>query len=398
MYIFLISGTAVSPMHIKREPGVPVIVIKPEQAVHGPTTSTPVQRQQSSPQAVGKIVRPWESPVKKVSLPSPVVSMPSPVNLPRASINTAVSQSSSPALRCALPVNNTYIHPQHPQHQQQQVVYGHQPQPSSTVYQQYLSHYYKQMSVLSQPAPIQIYPQAASSTASQAAPTPPPPARVRMTQCDSGYMSQYPGEGSSSGSDSDTQQESCQKRYLSSRAVFLMEQWYQHNFDHPYPSEDSVAMLAKEGSINGAQVKKWMANKRVRSFNTLSFNGSIHPKKLKRLQREHLARHGYSLNQSSSSQKSTSASKRVPNIPLPLHSRHSLNVWYDEHVEHPYPTEAEKAELSSKTGLTLSQVKCWFANKRSRSNRQKPVTASNVYDLLDQRSLLLQGACLPTYH
>ena len=65
-----------------------------------------------------------------------------------------------------------------------------------------------------------------------------------------------------------------------------MKDWYTRHFDHPYPSDAEVEWLAQEGGVTPTQVKKWMANKRVRSYNTLSFNGAIHPRRLKRLQRQ----------------------------------------------------------------------------------------------------------------
>ena len=87
-------------------------------------------------------------------------------------------------------------------------------------------------------------------------------------------------------------------RSLNRIALEMMECWYKFNFRHPYPSTDIVSYIVKHGQVTAAQVKKWMANKRVRSFNTLSFNGAIHPKRLKRLRKEASA--GSSLVQSCS--------------------------------------------------------------------------------------------------
>lgn len=73
------------------------------------------------------------------------------------------------------------------------------------------------------------------------------------------------------------------KKLLNPAAVQLMENWYIVNVDHPYPNESTVEYFVKHGQITPNQVRKWMANKRVRSNNTLTFNGAVHPKKLKRL-------------------------------------------------------------------------------------------------------------------
>lgn len=56
---------------------------------------------------------------------------------------------------------------------------------------------------------------------------------------------------------------------LSRRAVAMMEEWYQRNFEHPYPSPTTVEALAKAGEITPEQVKKWFANKRNRGKNNM---------------------------------------------------------------------------------------------------------------------------------
>ena len=61
-------------------------------------------------------------------------------------------------------------------------------------------------------------------------------------------------------------------RLLNRQAVRLMERWYTMNIHHPYPSEETVKSLSSNGNITVAQVKKWMANKRVRTCNTMSHN------------------------------------------------------------------------------------------------------------------------------
>ena len=80
--------------------------------------------------------------------------------------------------------------------------------------------------------------------------------------------------------------ETRQNRSLNPRAVEMMEAWYHDNFSHPYPSTEIVDYICKRGNVTTTQVRKWMANKRNRSCNTLSFNSTIHPKRLKRLQRD----------------------------------------------------------------------------------------------------------------
>ena len=56
--------------------------------------------------------------------------------------------------------------------------------------------------------------------------------------------------------------------------------------------------------------------------------------------------------------------KKRPN--LPSQAKDILSNWFREHVDHPYPSQAEKNELSEQTGLSLQKVDNWFINERSR--------------------------------
>ena len=49
-----------------------------------------------------------------------------------------------------------------------------------------------------------------------------------------------------------------------------------------------------------------------------------------------------------------------------------MSAWYDRHVEHPYPTDDEKRDMSVQGGIGVTQVKAWFANKRNRTLNTKP--------------------------
>ncbi|XP_023932951.1 homeobox protein knotted-1-like 8 [Lingula anatina] len=49
-----------------------------------------------------------------------------------------------------------------------------------------------------------------------------------------------------------------------------------------------------------------------------------------------------------------------------------MQNWYDMHCENPYPTEEEKRDLAEQGGISLGQVKAWFANKRNRNCNTKP--------------------------
>ena len=48
----------------------------------------------------------------------------------------------------------------------------------------------------------------------------------------------------------------------------IMNNWYERNIEHPYPSYDTAEVMAKAGGITVEQVKKWFANRRLRLGNT----------------------------------------------------------------------------------------------------------------------------------
>ena len=49
-----------------------------------------------------------------------------------------------------------------------------------------------------------------------------------------------------------------------------------------------------------------------------------------------------------------------------------MNKWYEDHVDSPYPNDEQKIVLATEGGITLAQVKAWFANRRNRTNNTKP--------------------------
>lgn len=60
------------------------------------------------------------------------------------------------------------------------------------------------------------------------------------------------------------------KTKISSVATSIMNTWYESHEEHPYPDHDTCIALAKAGYVQVEQVKKWFANKRMRSSNTKS--------------------------------------------------------------------------------------------------------------------------------
>lgn len=65
---------------------------------------------------------------------------------------------------------------------------------------------------------------------------------------------------------------------------------------------------------------------------------------------------------------------RLQSLPMPKKRRGSLppkavnayRAWFNDHIDHPYPSDEEKLKLSKKTGTTVNQVTNWFINYRKR--------------------------------
>ena len=175
------------------------------------------------------------------------------------------------------------------------------------------------------------------------------------------------------------------RKYLHQGAVCVLNAWYEQHFDHPYPEDDAVEILAANAAISASQVKKWMANKRVRSCNTLAFNGSIHPKKLQKLLQL----------QDCPPTPPPEPRCGVETPPSEKHARSKrmldpsavgfMNQWYYEHQAYPYPTEGEKRCIASTAGVTAAQVTCWFANKRNRSHNTRKLSAAHMLHKLNRK-------------
>lgn len=57
-------------------------------------------------------------------------------------------------------------------------------------------------------------------------------------------------------------------RLLSKEVITKLNTWYNQHQVHPYPTSEEAMHLASQCNIASTQVKKWMANKRMRSHNT----------------------------------------------------------------------------------------------------------------------------------
>ncbi|CAF1147606.1 unnamed protein product, partial [Brachionus calyciflorus] len=54
-------------------------------------------------------------------------------------------------------------------------------------------------------------------------------------------------------------------RFFPDNVVEILNKWFYENQEYPYPDENMTNALAREANISAKQVRKWFANKRVRS-------------------------------------------------------------------------------------------------------------------------------------
>ena len=60
------------------------------------------------------------------------------------------------------------------------------------------------------------------------------------------------------------------------------------------------------------------------------------------------------------------AQSRHRRFSLTNDSKRLLKQWFNEHIEHPYPTQREKEALAKTASLSLKQINDWFTNYRKR--------------------------------
>lgn len=96
--------------------------------------------------------------------------------------------------------------------------------------------------------------------------------------------------------------------------------------------------------------------------------------KTKRLRQKSLSPTSSITSSSSASSSSSSSTAPTPTTAgtkkrrgnLPRQVTEVLRVWLNSNLQHPYPTDEEKAQLMKQTGLTLNQISNWFINARRR--------------------------------
>ena len=96
---------------------------------------------------------------------------------------------------------------------------------------------------------------------------------VEVKPCDlspssSDYSSEDTTPPSSSRRYSPYESRNKHNRLLNKESVNLMTCWYQNNIDNPYLTQQEAIHLSTKCQLTVEQVKKWMANKRMRNRNT----------------------------------------------------------------------------------------------------------------------------------
>ena len=196
-----------------------------------------------------------------------------------------------------------------------------------------------------------------------------------VSEADSGYISASPVDMTTSDDVTNSTTNSPylgNRKYLNPQAIDLMELWYQENQQHPYPSIPDLNELAHDGHITVAQVRKWMANKRMRSSNTTSRKpGQAFVHRQRRVREVSCSRAMVS-----SSCSDTADQSHVDHYPRHFTPRVTaiLNSWFEKNRSSPYPSEEEKEQLARDTRLTVKQIRYWFANKRTRTMRKHNVS------------------------
>lgn len=93
------------------------------------------------------------------------------------------------------------------------------------------------------------------------------------------------GAASDSGYSTSFTPRSRDSKQFSSEAVEILGEWYRRHYLDPYLSDSDLSTLCSLTGLTVKQVRKWFANKRERTNNTLKNNNGIHPKTRKRIER-----------------------------------------------------------------------------------------------------------------
>lgn len=69
---------------------------------------------------------------------------------------------------------------------------------------------------------------------------------------------------------------------------------------------------------------------------------------------------------------SVNSSKQTKSRQLNARAVEIMTEWFERNIDNPYPSESDKEKMADDGGISLGQVKAWFANKRNRTSNTKP--------------------------
>ena len=75
---------------------------------------------------------------------------------------------------------------------------------------------------------------------------------------------------------------------LDGRAVEVLNEWYAKHESNPYPTVQGISVLSKKSGLTHSQIRKWLANKRLRSRNTYKKTGRMNPLRYHTIERKKL--------------------------------------------------------------------------------------------------------------
>ena len=112
--------------------------------------------------------------------------------------------------------------------------------------------------------------------------------------------------------------------HLPYTAKVALDAWFQDHLENPYPTNEEKETLMEETGLSKKQIEGWLHKARKNNESITVLKGRI-----------------------------------------PDEAKATLNLWFENHLENPYPTEEEKGGFVEQTGLRKSQIESWFTIARN---------------------------------
>lgn len=132
------------------------------------------------------------------------------------------------------------------------------------------------------------------------------------------------------------------------------------HIEHPYPNEQEKQRILQDTGITNKQLTCWFSNNRKRFWKP----------KMEKMGKGDVV-------------------EAAMGNSLAPHTIDYLKAWMmsPEHIQNPYPTEDEKAEIMAATGIEKKQLTCWFSNNRKRYWKPKIEKIREQYGLSESDAL-----------